>query len=95
MRAGGKRDWVERLRRDPLDSGWRPADRVVLDLAGRFVRNTYKVTEKDAISLREVGLDDEAYIDILNTVAIQTSLDRLANTLGVAPDPTPLLPRSR
>jgi uncharacterized peroxidase-related enzyme len=95
MRAGGKRDWVERLRRDPLDSGWSPADRVVLDLAGRFVRNTYKVTEKDAISLREVGLDDEAYVDILNTVAIQTSLDRLANTLGVAPDPTPLLPRSR
>ena len=40
------------------------------------------------------GFDDEAYVDILNTVAIQTSLDRLANVLGVRPDPFPLLPRS-
>jgi hypothetical protein len=41
-----------------------------------------------------MGLDDEAYVDILNTVSIQTSLDRLANALGVEPDPVPLLPRA-
>ncbi len=41
-----------------------------------------------------VELGDEAYVDILNAVSIQTSLDRLANTLGVRPDPVPLLPRS-
>jgi hypothetical protein len=40
-----------------------------------------------------VGLDDEAYVDVLNTVAIQTSLDRLANVLGVRVDEQPLLPR--
>lgn len=85
---------VDRLRSEALDSDWCPADRAVLTLTIRIARNTYKVTEKDAISLREVGLDDEAYIDILNTVSIQTSLDRLANALGVRPDPVPLLAMS-
>ena len=70
-----------------------PADRAVLGLATKLARNAYKVTEKDAIGLREAGLDDEAYVDVLNTVAIQTSLERLANVLGVQPDSFPLLPR--
>ena len=67
---------------------------MVLEFARKTACSTYKITEKDAVSLREVGLDDEAYVDILNTVSIQTSLDRLANALGVRPDPTPLLPSS-
>jgi alkylhydroperoxidase family enzyme len=79
--------------RDPLGFEWSPEDRAVLALAGKFASNAYKVTEKDAIGLRDVGLDDEAYVDILNTVSIQTSLDRLANVLGVRPDTAPLLPR--
>ena len=83
---------LSRIREEALEDGWSAPDRVVLGLATRFARSAYKVTEKDAISLREVGLDDEAYVDILNTVAIQTSLDRLTNTLGVRPDPLPLLP---
>ena len=82
------------LRSDIGTADLSPTDRVVLALATKFARNTYKVTEKDAISLRETGLDDEAYVDILNTVSIQTSLDRLANVLGVRPDAKPLLAQS-
>jgi uncharacterized peroxidase-related enzyme len=93
-RVGGERGLADRLRQESEASGWSPTERVVLALATKFARNTYKVTEKDAISLREVGLDDEAYVDILNTVSIQTSLDRLANVLGVQPDPFPLLLRA-
>jgi uncharacterized peroxidase-related enzyme len=85
---------ADRLIKEPLDLDWTPVDRAVLSLATKFARNAYKVTEKDAIGLREVGLDDEAYVDILNTVSIQTSLDRLANVLGVQPDSLPLLARS-
>ncbi len=70
---------------------WEPSDRAILDFATKMARNHYKVTEKDAISLREAGLDDEAYVDVLNTVAIQTSLDRLANSLGVVPDSEPIV----
>ena len=54
-------------------------------------RNAYKVTEKDALAFREVGLSDEAYVDVLDTASIQTSLDRLANALGVTPDAAPSL----
>ena len=82
------------LRSDIGTADLSPTDRVVLALATKFARNTYKVTEKDAISLREAGLDDEAYVDILNTVSIQTSLDRLANVLEVRPDAKPLLAQS-
>jgi uncharacterized peroxidase-related enzyme len=92
LRVGGEPALFDRLREDPLGSDWSAEDRAVLTLATKFARNTYKTTEKDAVSLREVGLDDEAYVDILNTVSIQTSLDRLANALGVQPDATPLLP---
>lgn len=94
LRLPGGAELADRLTREPLDSDWTPVDRAVLGLATKFSRSAYKVTEKDAIGLREVGLDDEAYVDILNTVSIQTSLDRLANVLGVQPDAQPLLPRA-
>ncbi|MBW2244577.1 MAG: hypothetical protein JRH01_21540 [Deltaproteobacteria bacterium] len=93
-RAGAEEGVFDQLRDDPLGMDWSPVDRAVLAFATKIGLNAYKVTEKDASSLREVGLDDEAYVDILNTVSIQTSLDRLANTLGVRPDSAPLLPQS-
>jgi uncharacterized peroxidase-related enzyme len=80
----------ERLSRYP-DADLDPVDRVVLDFASKIARNAYKVTEKDAQSFREAGLDDAAYVDVLNTTSIQVSLDRLANVLGVEPDARPIL----
>lgn len=70
---------------------WDARDRVVLEFAIKATCSTYKITEKDAQAFRDCGLGDEAYVDVLNTVAIQTSLDRLTNSLGVAPDKSPLL----
>ena len=85
-------DLYARLTEDYREREWAPADRVILDFATKVARNAYKVTEDDAQRFREVGLDDEAYVDVLNTVALQTSFDRLTNCLGVRPDPQPLLP---
>jgi uncharacterized peroxidase-related enzyme len=93
-RVTGDPQLAERVRTESPEADLSPTDRAALALATKFARNAYKVTEKDAISLRETGLDDEAYVDILNTVSIQTSLDRLANILGVRPDPIPLLAQS-
>lgn len=93
-RVAGGEEIADQLTGEFVDLDWSPVDRAVLALARKFACNAYKVTEKDAIGLREVGLDDEAYVDILNTVSIQISLDRLANVLGVQPDPLPLLARS-
>jgi len=83
-------DLWERLSRYP-DADVELVDRVVLDFASKVARNAYKVTEKDAQSFREAGLDDAAYVDVLNTTSIQVSLDRLANALGVASDTRPIL----
>ena len=80
----------QRLAQHP-DPDWDPQDRVVLDFATKIARNAYKVTEKDAQSFREAGLDDEAYVDVLNTTSIQVSLERLAHALGVRPDAAPTL----
>lgn len=68
-----------------------PADQRVVELATRLARSAYKVTARDAEGLRQAGLTDEAYVEVLNTTALQTSLDRLANTLGVVPDEQPVL----
>jgi len=85
-------DLHERVTNDYSKESWEPVESVILDFATKLTRNAYKVTEKDAESFREVGLDDEAYVDVLNTTSIQTTLDRLANSLGVVPDSEPILP---
>ena len=74
---------------------WDDTDRVVLEFAIKATCSTYKITEKDAQTFRDCGLGDAAYVDVLNTVAIQSSLDRLANSLGVAVDHSPLLAREK
>lgn len=91
--VSGDRELVDRVSGDYSLHEWTPQDRAVLDFALKATRNAYKVVAADAQSFRNVGLDDEAYVDVLNTVAIQTSLDRLANVLGVRVDEQPLLPR--
>jgi uncharacterized peroxidase-related enzyme len=91
LRAGGDEGLLLRVTGDYQRHEWRPEDRVVLDFATKAARSTYKITEEDARSFREARLGDEAYIDVLNTVSIETSLDRLANSLGVLPDERPIL----
>jgi len=93
-RVTGEAGLFERVQA-PLQEAdtWSDEEQVVLAFTDKLVRNAYKVTEKDAIAFREVGLSDEAYVDVLDTASIQTSLDRLANALGVAPDAEPCLAR--
>ena len=81
---------------DKISGPWNPeawdeTDRVVLEFAIKTARNAYKITEKDAQRFHQIGLDDQAYVDVLNTVAIQTSIERLTNSLGIAADEKPLL----
>lgn len=90
QRATGDAGLRERLRHYP-EGEWSEAERVVLDFATKINRASYKVTGKDPESFRRVGLDDEAYVDVLNTVSIQTSIERVANMFGVVPDDAPLL----
>lgn len=74
---------------------WNKSDRLVLSFALKATRNAYKIVESDAQGFRDAGLGDEGYIDVLNTVAIQTGLDRMVNSLGVALDENPILATQR
>lgn len=76
---------------DPSAIAVNDQERAVLAFAEKLIRNPYKITAKDAQSFRDAGLDDSAYVDVYNTVAIQTSLDRLANCIGVLADSELLL----
>ena len=60
--------------------------KIVLRFVDKVVLHAYKITAKDSESFHAFGLDDETYVDVLNTVSIQSSMDRLANALGVAPE---------
>lgn len=81
----------ERLGAEILDDGWSDAERAVLTLATKLVRHSYRITRAEADAFRAAGLTDDAYVDAMNTVAIQTSLERMAAALGVRPEPQPLL----
>lgn len=85
---------VDAVSGDYTTHDWEPVDRLVLDFAAKALRNSYKIVATDAEAFRAAGLGDEGYIDVLNTVSIQTSQDRLANVLGVMPDAQPVLPLS-
>lgn len=70
---------------------WNQNDRLVLSFAIKTARNAYKIVESDAQEFRDAGLGDEGYVDVLNTVALQTAYDRMANSLGVVADDSPVL----
>jgi uncharacterized peroxidase-related enzyme len=92
LNVSGDAALVDAVTTDYTQHDLAPQDKVVLDFAAKMARNSYKVVAADAQTFRDAGLDDEAYVDVLNTTSIQTSLDRLANALGVTPDARPLLP---
>lgn len=90
-RAGGCHDDLATARRDPDLLDLEELGCTVLALADKAARHAYKITAGDVEAFHRVGLDDAAYVDVLCTVAMQLGVDRIANALGVAPDPRALL----
>jgi alkylhydroperoxidase family enzyme len=82
---------LETLREDPSETMADDQTRTVLQFVHKMVRSAYKITAADAQTFRDAGLNDDAYVDVFNTVSIQQSLDRLANCVGVAADARPLI----
>jgi alkylhydroperoxidase family enzyme len=86
---------LEVLRESPDSHFEEPQTRVVLAFVQKMARHAFKITEADAEAFRAVGLGHEVYVDVFNTVAIQQSLDRLANCCGLTADGGPLLALER
>ena len=94
-RTGAGTTDLEVLRESPDSHFEEPETRVVLAFVQKMAKHAFKITEADAEAFRAVGLGDEVYVDVFNTVAIQQSLDRLANCCGLTADGGPLLALER
>jgi len=91
LAAGGSLETYGRVAEDYTLHDWDPTEGVVLGFAAKAALNAYRIDARDIDAFRRVGLDDEAYLDVLATVAIQMGIDRIANSLGVRPDAQPLI----
>ncbi len=59
----------------------------MLDFAVRLTRDMASVRETDVEALREVGFDDVAIHDIVQVTALFNYYNRLAEGLGIDPEP--------
>ncbi len=66
-----------------------PADRAMLDFAAGLTRAPKEVERGDLDRLREHGFDDAAIHDIVQVTALFAYYNRLADGLGVDPEPPP------
>ncbi len=58
-------------------------DRAMLDYAAKVTREPWKMEAADIDSLKEVGFDDRAILDICQITAYYAYANRMADGLGV------------
>jgi uncharacterized peroxidase-related enzyme len=63
------------------------ADRAMLDFAVKLTRTPAAMTEQDVAALRARGFGDPAIHDIVQITALFNYYNRLADGLGVDPEP--------
>ncbi len=64
-----------------------PADRAMLDFAAKLTRAPAAVEAGDLDALRRHGFDDAAIHDIVQVAALFSYYNRLAEGLGIDPEP--------
>jgi uncharacterized peroxidase-related enzyme len=79
--------WVETIKRNYTVAELSPADREMLDFVVKLTRNPASMCEEDVSGLREHGFDDTAISDIVQVAALFNYYDRLADGLGIDPEP--------
>lgn len=84
--AGGE-ELVRALRSGHQAAELLPADRAMLDFAVKLTLTPSKVEAEDIAALRESGFDDATIHDIVQVVALFAYYNRLADGLGIDPEP--------
>ena len=64
-----------------------PPDRQMLDFAVKLTESPSKVEQADIARLGSHGFDDEAIHEIVQITALFNYFDRLADGLGIDPEP--------
>lgn len=64
-----------------------PLDRQILDFACKLTLSPADVSAVDIAALRDHGLDDPTIHDVVQVTALFNYYDRLADGLGIDPEP--------
>jgi uncharacterized peroxidase-related enzyme len=64
-----------------------PRDRAMLDYAVKLTRDPSGMGEEDVAALRRAGLDDAAIHDVAQITALFNYYNRIADGLGIDPEP--------
>jgi uncharacterized peroxidase-related enzyme len=78
---------VAAVKTDYREADLTPADRVMLDYAVKLTREPWRMTEGDVETLRAHGFEDSGVHDIAQVAALFNYYTRLADGLGVDPEP--------
>jgi uncharacterized peroxidase-related enzyme len=74
---------AEAIKRDYKTADLEPSDRTMLDYVAKLTLHPYKVTKTDVDSLRDVGFDDVAILQINLIASWFNYINRVADGLGV------------
>ncbi|MBZ0280645.1 MAG: peroxidase [Anaerolineae bacterium] len=77
-------EWVEQLKEDYTKADLDTANRAMLDYTAKLTRTPGEITQADIASLRQVGFNDRAILDIAQITAYYAYANRLVDGLGVS-----------
>ena len=75
------------MRRDYREAPLSRADRAMLDFAVKLAREPRSMSRDDVETLRAAGFDDTAIHDIVQITGFFSYYNRLADGLGIDPEP--------
>jgi uncharacterized peroxidase-related enzyme len=78
---------VRAIETDYRDAALSAAERQMLDFAVKLTHTPGKMSRADVEGLRAQGFDDAAIHDIVQVAALFNYYDRLADGLGIEPEP--------
>lgn len=78
---------MDRLVDDPESAPLGEIDRALVGFAVRLTLRPTETTAADVAALRHLGLSDEAVLDLVQVTALFNYYNRLADGLGVEPEP--------
>ena len=64
-----------------------PRERALCEFADKLTRHPSRITAKDCQRLRTVGLSDRDILDAVEVIAYFNYINRVADGLGVHPEP--------
>jgi uncharacterized peroxidase-related enzyme len=83
----GAEELLAALKQDYRLAALSPADRAMLDYAVKLTRTPAGMQAGDVAALRAAGLDDTAIHDVAQITALFNYYNRIADGLGIDPEP--------